>query len=71
MEFKRGVRLWHCAHRKAVDMAVSLLASIHHKGIRLAYYFAVSFLCDWTGCVRVAHACGMCRQWLRWGATLG
>ena len=25
MEFKRSLMLWHCAHRMAADMAVSIL----------------------------------------------
>ena len=31
----------------------------HHRDTRHACYFGVSFLCDWTGFVRVARTCGM------------
>ena len=36
-EFKRGLRLWHCAHRKDAD--ILMVSLLHHRGIQ-----GVSFL---------------------------
>ena len=60
LEFKRGLRLVHCAHRKAADMAVLLLVvtscSLFWKassviGLGVCVWH-VLVLCDDGGCAR-------------------